>query len=76
MYINKGKHDTSYTGMCSYNGTWMYINKGKYDTSYTGMAQNIYGWWYIKKGKLDFTYTGIVTYNGVKYNVINGSVIK
>ena len=74
VYIKNGKFDTTYTGMAKNSHGWWYMTNGKLDLTFTGIAKNAYGQWYMKNGKLDTTYTGTITYNGKKYNIVNGKV--
>ena len=59
IYVNKGKYDTSYTGMAQNSyGLW-YMKSGKLDRTYTGMILYNGKWIYVNKGKYDISYTGM-----------------
>ena len=49
---------------------------GVINTKFTGVVKNSKGYWYLKKGVLDFTLRDGVTYNGSKWNVIDGKAHK
>lgn len=71
--IAGGVKDTSYTGLCKYNGSWWYVSGGKVNFGATGLCKYNGTWWYVKNGKVSFT-TTLCKYNGIWWYINNGAV--
>ena len=74
-YANeKGKVDTTYTGVRTNGYGWWYVRNGEVDFSYTGLAQSETGWWRIVNGAVDFNCTSVVNSEYGWWYVRNGQI--
>lgn len=74
-YANdKGRVDTSYTGVADNEYGWWYVRNGEVDFSYTGLGNNAAGWWRIVNGQVDFSYTGVAANENGWWRIVNGQV--
>ena len=64
--------DSSYTGLCQYQGSWYYVQKGVLNWNYTGLSLYQGVWYYVQKGRLNWNYTGLCQYQGSWYYVQKG----
>ncbi|WP_448915410.1 leucine-rich repeat domain-containing protein, partial [Eubacterium ramulus] len=74
-YANeKGKVDTTYTGVRTNGYGWWFVRNGEVDFSYTGLAQSETGWWRIVNGAVDFNCTSVVNSEYGWWYVRNGQI--
>lgn len=73
-YVEKGKSNYEYTGLCYFIDSWFYVNCGKVDWSYTGLCFYEDAWFYVSGGILDWNYTGTCMYEGYEFAVNKGIV--
>lgn len=71
-YYSGGKIDTSYFGLCHYQGKDYYVNGGMVDLAYTGLILFGENWYYIEAGSVNYAYTGLVAHGGAWYYVQGG----
>jgi len=78
-YIENGYVDTDRKDIIKGNvaGTtaWWFVNNGHVEYS-TLLASNSNGTWYIRNGKVDFSFTGYYVYNGERFYIEGGKVIR
>ncbi len=74
-YVKDGKVDFSINSVEYNEHGWWKITSGGVDFGFNGIADNLHGSWYLEGGKVDFSKNGPVEFNGVTYDITNGSAI-
>ncbi|MBQ8470102.1 MAG: hypothetical protein IJ547_05875 [Clostridia bacterium] len=65
-----------YTGVVGNDTGWWYVENDVVNFKFNGIGKNDYGEWLVENGKVNMDYSGEYVYNGLRYTIQKGKVIK